>query len=819
MTDTPGKLSLPARFTIRLTMLSDWHVGSGSGRPGNIDRLVLRDADGLPYAPAKTLTGIWRDALERLAGSLDGDKPGAWSAWVDCLFGSQPALSRAPNPAAPVPALLSVRPAVLPTALRDHLRLLPRPEKTENNKAELERIEELNRPRRQLQAALTFVKPGVALDRRSGRARTDFLRFEEMVRVGTVLEAEAALVDLPEPSEREAAAALLLASTRLVERLGGKRRRGAGRCKLEIVGHEVDAALDWLERHPQPPALPAAAPGGGETALAATAAQDDWMTLPLALELRGPLAVYSRTVGNVVETLDFLPGTYLLPHVSRVLSRLGVDPLPAIARGDLLVLPATLEVGGARGRPVPLGLFRHKQGGDFKKPQTLVNRLIEKVPEDGPQLKQCRNGYVGDAKPGKLPLYREVRKLVRTHNTVEDDRQRPSSEVGGVYSYEVIAPTDQNDCPVRLRSELRLRKGLADLLNAKKDGWWNDLQGPCHLGRSKKDDYGNVSVVLPGVEGPRPLTGPGPALGDRLFVWLLSDVLLRGENLRPDPSAAALGRELQARLPGVTLTPEQSLVRLRRVESWHVGWCLARPSLLALQAGSCVVFRVEAQPDLARLREIEVSGLGERRGEGYGQVCFNDPLLCGSPQECQKADELSPPPAAPAPPITEGESVFEFACAIEEQAWRERIEREALGVANNRRQRRQAFGWETDGEQGRPPMSQLGGLRGLVQQLQTPADRSKVLGWLSHLRQNPRRADRWPGGNSADGALARVTQLFTQDSRVWDLLGCRDWPTLTAGAAERLKKQLWPLAVRAVVEACIRAHKRELEGQPAAREA
>ena len=58
---------LPDDFEIRLTFTSDWHVGSGAGRPGLIDRLVTRDEDDCPFVPAKTLTGIWRDACERVA--------------------------------------------------------------------------------------------------------------------------------------------------------------------------------------------------------------------------------------------------------------------------------------------------------------------------------------------------------------------------------------------------------------------------------------------------------------------------------------------------------------------------------------------------------------------------------------------------------------------------------------------------------------------------------------------------------------------------------------------------------------------------------
>jgi CRISPR-associated protein Csx10 len=51
-------------FTITVKMLSDWHIGCGAGRTGDIDSLVQRDQNGFPYIPAKTLTGIWRDACE-----------------------------------------------------------------------------------------------------------------------------------------------------------------------------------------------------------------------------------------------------------------------------------------------------------------------------------------------------------------------------------------------------------------------------------------------------------------------------------------------------------------------------------------------------------------------------------------------------------------------------------------------------------------------------------------------------------------------------------------------------------------------------------
>ena len=43
------------KLSMHIRMLSDWHIGTGAGRHGGIDRLIARDADGLPYVPASTV--------------------------------------------------------------------------------------------------------------------------------------------------------------------------------------------------------------------------------------------------------------------------------------------------------------------------------------------------------------------------------------------------------------------------------------------------------------------------------------------------------------------------------------------------------------------------------------------------------------------------------------------------------------------------------------------------------------------------------------------------------------------------------------------
>ncbi len=797
---------LPASFTVRLTMEADWHVGSGTGRPGSIDRLVIRDEDGLPYVPAKTLTGIWRDACERLAFGLDdGIDDGAWSRWVEHVFGEQPARRKPGEPhpeRAPLPAALSVRAAHYSEDLRRHLRG--------------------DSPRaRAFQSALTFVQPGVKIDEQSGRADDEHLRFVEMARGGAELTAGCRMNLANGHTFSAEASALLLAGAKLVERLGGKRRRGAGRCRLDVldaVGQPLDVmpALDWLDDMAAKVTEPQAPAEGGNDEQAGEAprpsGQSRWLRVPLTIELLTPLAVGYRTVGNVMETLDFIPGTYLLPHVTRVLEACGIAARPAIARGDVRVLNATLCVDGEPGRPVPFCLEVEKGVDKLEDPSTITNLLAEEHKENS-QYKPAREGYLGPSDGKTMPRHATVAKTLRTHNTVEEESQRPTEDVGGVYSYEAIA-SRQNHAPAVFRCELRLRSDLIP----RQQNWWDALAAEIDLGRSKKDDYGRARLTAA-----EPVAlDPGPAdKGSELFVWLLSDLLLRDAALRLAPNVDALKRALQDRL-NVTLEIASSgdglpraFTRVRRVESWNVGWKLPRPTLAALQAGSCVRFQVTGQGriDPQRLADVEAAGLGERTAEGFGQVALNDPFLCGKPTD--RVWELISADLPTVALIDEGRPAYTAACRLEEEVWREAVRRSALGFAAKPENRQGVLKWTGK----KPPMSQLGALRDAVRSLQEPASAETILrGWLRGVKETKNRRDKWP-----DGALAAIGDLLSDKGLVWQYLReqCpNEWHTpLTTDAEDRLEEKLWAVAVRSLIDACVRVHKREQDAArvPAAR--
>lgn len=50
-----------------ITFHTDWHCGSGLAAGADVDALVIKDRDGLPFVPGKTIKGLLREATEYLS--------------------------------------------------------------------------------------------------------------------------------------------------------------------------------------------------------------------------------------------------------------------------------------------------------------------------------------------------------------------------------------------------------------------------------------------------------------------------------------------------------------------------------------------------------------------------------------------------------------------------------------------------------------------------------------------------------------------------------------------------------------------------------
>ncbi|MGB3517665.1 MAG: RAMP superfamily CRISPR-associated protein [Elainellaceae cyanobacterium] len=812
MSTKTTSLTAKENFTLRIEFLSDWHIGSGMGRPGDIDRLVQRDRHNLPYIPAKTVTGIWRDACERVAYGLDNGQPnGVWHQWVNYLFGDQPTDPNRPVDQAekpPIPAALSVRSAHFPKELQTALMSKPR-----------------------LHDLVSIIKPGIKINEDNGCAEPDCLRLEERVRGGAILTAHCQL-NLPDDQEsRSVAYALLIAGTQFMERIGGKRRRGSGKCCCTILKEPVNGWIDWIEQHLEPAAPPTPKREHNDTNSTSELdidASTTWVCIDLVIEAISPLIIATRTVGNVVESLDYIPGSHLLRLIVNKLRRsqlLSNEMIgQAIAQKHLLVTPATVDVQESPGRPVPFCWLADKLTGGLRNAGKgkVFNQFADDLPNDADnaQLKAEHGYFIGTSDSPNLPAFAAVSKGIATHNVIKDDVQRPDTAVGGVFSYEAIAPK------TRFRAQLRVRHTLAQQIQKayrdqqskqpKSSDWWLSLNGSDRIGSSKKDDYGDVKLTAQ----PRSSSGfPAANLPaqSNLYVWLLSDTLIRDQRLRLSTQLNDLQEELAALL-GSELTLYKSyqnkicaMQQTNRVESWQSSWGLPRPSLVGFKAGSCFIFTVNSEVAAERLRQLQMTGIGDRTVEGYGQLCFNDPLIM-HPTSTLKAtvsSELDESQPADNPPLKGKSAAFTYARIIEREAWRDEIRRRYIELAADPQNRQDYLALEST----KPPNSQLGALNSTLQQMRSPSDTSIVVNWITKIREISNRHEKWQTNNGNESpALTKIQDLITNQPKIWEILTLNlSDITLTETGEQDLKQELWAEAVRTFINACIRAHRRDHE--------
>lgn len=61
-----SKTSKEYTVTYHLKFYSEWHCGSGLGAGADVDALVVKDKNKLPYVPGKTIKGLIREAVENI---------------------------------------------------------------------------------------------------------------------------------------------------------------------------------------------------------------------------------------------------------------------------------------------------------------------------------------------------------------------------------------------------------------------------------------------------------------------------------------------------------------------------------------------------------------------------------------------------------------------------------------------------------------------------------------------------------------------------------------------------------------------------------
>lgn len=175
----------------KIEFFSNWHCGSGLAAGADVDALVVKDTNGLPFVPGKTIKGLLREA----ADELNSDK-----ALLNKIFGKsgEDGLSESKSKRIGDSffgnAILPEGLSIISSNLTPHLYQ-------------------------------TF--SSTRIDENTGIAKDNTLRKIETV-VPCTLEGD--IINVPEGEVK-----LLEEAMKCIKRMGTGRNRGYGRCKISII--------------------------------------------------------------------------------------------------------------------------------------------------------------------------------------------------------------------------------------------------------------------------------------------------------------------------------------------------------------------------------------------------------------------------------------------------------------------------------------------------------------------------------------------------------------------------------------------------------
>ncbi|MFB8787644.1 MAG: RAMP superfamily CRISPR-associated protein [Potamolinea sp.] len=283
---------------------------------------------------------------------------------------------------------------------------------------------------------------------------------------------------------------------------------------------------------------------------------------------------------------------------------------------------------GLRSLPTLLS-WRKEKGKEFKETKDKIDVYDWSLSKDN-NLQSPKSlsepFWVEDWK--NIRLY-SVDRRINIHNLRDRRKGRSASDKldpqtrqvieerdGEIFRYDAI-DVGQTFQGVILYEEVD-KERIQDLLNIS-DIW---------LGGSRSAGYGHVKIT--GIEINESWSeiraSPEKRTGDNLIITILSDLILRdncGQYAAIPPThlvADILGK--QSEELETSLNEYKTYMDNVFVGGFNRKWGLPLPQVLAVKAGSVFVYEGVAVT-AEHIRQLETTGIGERRAEGFGRVAVN----------------------------------------------------------------------------------------------------------------------------------------------------------------------------------------------------
>ena len=334
--------------------------------------------------------------------------------------------------------------------------------------------------------------------------------------------------------------------------------------------------------------------------------------LTFRLHLLEPVLVAQAESGEEDSAIGmpFIPGSALRGAlIGRYLEKYPSDDLAGEGRARRLFFDGTTCFlnaypwrQGSRMLPKPMSWFTEKKNAAAD--EGLVCDWAVAF-EELEQPKPPKGGDFCQIVGRDVALYAPPRQL-NVHIALIDPNRR--DDRNKIYRYDALARGEY-------LAGVILSKDQDDLDTIQELLDWGDLQ----IGSARTAGYGRVAIkeVVPVNDWEE--YEPGVGSDESIIVTLLSDAILRDKNGQVNGD---LNQALATLLNVSDLKPKQVYRRLRLVAGFNCKWSLPLPQTWALQAGSVYVYPADAF-DPQSLRQAVVSGIGERRAEGFGRLAVN----------------------------------------------------------------------------------------------------------------------------------------------------------------------------------------------------
>jgi CRISPR-associated protein Csx10 len=390
---------------------------------------------------------------------------------------------------------------------------------------------------------------------------------------------------------------------------------------------------------------------------------------PYAITLEAP-AIFTRPQGdpNSATSYPFVQGTALRGAVAAALARstnqVDSDTFRTlILSGQVCYLNAYPSAAGRTTVPAPLSFRKEKYqetyhdltmySGEVGEDHQVDASLWPQEALEGIGLQFLSLG--GSASFGNNSIvtsaahHQRDRVMGRAYQE-SDEEGNPGQTRGALFTYEAIEAGQEfhGALVVSGSDESEVERRFQQVSDALANQG-NQLL----LGRSRRARYGGLGKVdwrLPATErfvtSIDGIVNHNLAEGQEFLALLVSDCLGRNAYTgQSDPQW--IETELQTRLDN-RLTVIRRRLGFRLAGGYNNTWGLPLPQALALEAGSVLVLQARASIPMADLLDLEQSGLGERRAEGFGRLLFLEapvaaPSIVTTPTSYQEPPNVDSP--------------------------------------------------------------------------------------------------------------------------------------------------------------------------------